>query len=147
MYYSLPLVEIRFFRISDIGFLYWLLQFWLTCAIPTCTVPVENIDNRLPLHSFTFLTDNMGISLPANYVPLVVTKSDLIVASLAWGFTLGFGFLTVWTAIKQTRSAWRRKGTLALESPYLWMIWGEIIASLCFGIIVFMYLLGCFDAR
>ena len=89
----------------------------------------------------------MGVSLPANYVPLVVTKSDLIIASLAWGFTLGFGFLTVWTAIKQTQSAWRRKGALSLKSPYLWMIWGEIMASMCFGIICFMYLLGCFDAR
>lgn len=32
--------------------------------------------------------------LSDDFKPLVVTRSDLVIASIAWGFTLGFGFLT-----------------------------------------------------
>lgn len=32
--------------------------------------------------------------LSDDFQPLVVTQSDLVIASIAWGFTLGFGFLT-----------------------------------------------------
>ena len=32
--------------------------------------------------------------VPDDFKPLVVTRSDLVIASVAWGFTLGFGFLT-----------------------------------------------------
>lgn len=34
------------------------------------------------------------LPLPKNYVPLVVTLSDIKLATLAWGFTLGVGALT-----------------------------------------------------
>ncbi|KAL7276801.1 hypothetical protein RUND412_000187 [Rhizina undulata] len=43
--------------------------------------------------------------LPPNYKELVVTMDDLTVASICWGFTLGFGFLTTWEAICQTLRA------------------------------------------
>jgi uncharacterized membrane-anchored protein YitT (DUF2179 family) len=32
--------------------------------------------------------------LAPDFKPLVVTESDLAIASITWGFTLGFGFLT-----------------------------------------------------
>jgi hypothetical protein len=32
--------------------------------------------------------------LASNSKPLVVTESDLAIGPIAWGFTLGFGFLT-----------------------------------------------------
>lgn len=44
--------------------------------------------------------------------------SDQIVASLAVGFTLGFGFLTVWEAIKQTRRSKNPR-----RSIYIYMVW------------------------
>ncbi|KAK9416011.1 hypothetical protein SUNI508_09971 [Seiridium unicorne] len=64
--------------------------------------------------------------LPPNYVPMTVTEDDLAIASLAWGFTLGFGWLTTWTAAKQTIAAYRRSGTRVFRNIYIWMIWGEI---------------------
>jgi hypothetical protein len=49
------------------------------------------------------------------------TTLDNKLAGLAAGFTLGFGVLTVWEAIKQTRSV-----KSPLRSHYIWMVWGEI---------------------
>ncbi|KAH6640006.1 hypothetical protein BKA67DRAFT_490901, partial [Truncatella angustata] len=63
------------------------------------------------------------------------TRQDYQVASLAAGFTIGFGFLTVWEAMKQTA---RNKDPI--RSPYIYMIWGEIIANLVLGILAFLYL-------
>ena len=48
---------------------------------------------------------------------MTATKTDYQVASLAAGFSLGFGFLTAWEAIKQTR---RNKSPL--RSSYIYMI-------------------------
>ncbi|KAH6973237.1 hypothetical protein EDB80DRAFT_879847 [Ilyonectria destructans] len=80
--------------------------------------------------------------IPDTYVSEPVTQYDLIIASVAWGFTLGIGWLTTWTAIKQTASAYRRRKFTMLRNAYIWMIWGEISVCLGFGIICFMYLLG-----
>jgi hypothetical protein len=55
----------------------------------------------------------------------MASKQDLTVASLAAGFTIGFGFLTVWEAIKQTT-----QNKSPLLSAYIYMIWGEILANL-----------------
>ena len=85
--------------------------------------------------------------IPDTYVPEPVTRDDLIIASIAWGFTLGIGWLTTWTAIKQTASAYRRRKLTVLRSAYIWMIWGEIAVCLGFGIICFMYLLGVIHPR
>ncbi|GAB7355185.1 hypothetical protein MBLNU459_g5743t2 [Dothideomycetes sp. NU459] len=80
--------------------------------------------------------------LSPHFVQEPVTENDLVVASLCWGFTLGFGFLTVWTAIKQTRSVSRRHGASRLNTPYVWMIWLEILVCLSFSIICWMYIRG-----
>jgi hypothetical protein len=55
--------------------------------------------------------------------------SDFKVASMAFGFTIGFGFLTTWEAIKQTR-----RNRNPLRSAYIYMLWGEIVANM--GIMV-----------
>lgn len=67
----------------------------------------------------------------------MASKSDIQVASLAAGFTLGFGFLTVWEAIKQTR-----RNRNPARSAYIYMIWGEIVANLAIGIIGWLFLDG-----
>lgn len=51
-------------------------------------------------------------------------EGDQMVASLAVGFTLGFGLLTVWEAIKQTRRSKNPR-----RSVYIYMIWGEIVTN------------------
>ncbi|EKG11702.1 hypothetical protein MPH_11195 [Macrophomina phaseolina MS6] len=71
-----------------------------------------------------------------------VTQDDMILASLTWGFTLGFGLLTTWTAIKQSYQAYSKHGWRKLNNPYIWMIWLEIAVCLSFSIICWMYLRG-----
>jgi hypothetical protein len=78
--------------------------------------------------------------LSDHYVAEPVTVADLQLASLAWGFTIGFGFLTTWTAIKQTADIQRRHGYSKLNSPYIWMIWLEILVCLIFSIICWLHL-------
>lgn len=67
---------------------------------------------------------------------------DQTVAALAVGFSLGFGFLTVWEAIKQTTRSKNPR-----RSHYIYMIWGEIVANI--GILVLGYCLfrGKIEAR
>ena len=67
----------------------------------------------------------------------MASRSDIQIAALAAGFTLGFGFLTVWEAIKQTRS-----NRNPLRSTYIYMMWGEIVANLAIGIIGWLFLDG-----
>ncbi|KAH7007192.1 hypothetical protein EDB80DRAFT_842415 [Ilyonectria destructans] len=73
--------------------------------------------------------------LSPHFVLQQVTENDLAIASLAWGFTIGFGWLTTWTAIKQTKGIYKRRGLLVLRSAYVWMIWLEILVCLIFSII------------
>ncbi|KAM5345952.1 hypothetical protein ACJ41O_011813 [Fusarium nematophilum] len=80
--------------------------------------------------------------LSPNFVLEEVTEYDLIIASLAWGFTLGIGWLTTWAAVKQTSEVYKRRRFAVFRNAYVWMIWLEILVCLAFGIICFMYLLG-----
>lgn len=92
---------------------------------------------RCHLHNNTAI---MIILLSDHYVAEPVTVDDLQLASLAWGFTIGFGFLTTWTAITQTADMQRRYGYSKLNTPYIWMIWLEILVCLIFSIICWLHL-------
>ncbi|KAG8165002.1 hypothetical protein KVR01_005277 [Diaporthe batatas] len=61
-------------------------------------------------------------------------KSDQTLASLAVGFTLGFGLLTVWEAVKQTRRSKNPR-----RSSYVYMIWVEVASNV--GILILANLL------
>lgn len=75
-----------------------------------------------------------------HYVPEPVTQEDYIIASLAFGFTLGFGWLTTWTAIRQTLHGYKKRGGRVFRSPYIIMIWSEIVVCAGFAIMCFLYL-------
>jgi hypothetical protein len=62
---------------------------------------------------------------------------DYQLSATAAGFTLGFGFLTVWEAIQQTR-----RNRNPLRSVYIYMVWGEIIVNICIGIVGWLFLAG-----
>jgi hypothetical protein len=67
---------------------------------------------------------------------------DFQLAAAAAGFTLGFGFLTVWEAIKQTLA-----NKSPLRSIYIYMVWGEIVANLAIGIVGWLFLSGKLGPR
>jgi hypothetical protein len=60
---------------------------------------------------------------------------DYQIAALAAGFTIGFGLLTVWEAIKQTR-----RNRNPLRSAYIYMLWGEISVNIIIAIIAWLFL-------
>ena len=49
-----------------------------------------------------------SLFMPDHYTLEPVESSDLKLASIAWGFTLGFSFLTAVKAASQTIKIWRR---------------------------------------
>lgn len=65
------------------------------------------------------------------------TVADFKLASTAAGFTLGFGVLCVWNAVRQTMSI-----RSPLRSVYIYMVWGEIAANLGIGILGWLFLDG-----
>lgn len=89
----------------------------------------------------------MSTLLGNHYVLPEVTQTDMNIASIAFGFTLGFGLLTAWTAVKQTKGIWMRHKTGVFKSPYVWMIWLEIIDCLVFSIICWLHLKGAISPR
>lgn len=60
---------------------------------------------------------------------------DFKLVGLAAGFTLGFGFLTVWNAIKQTRRIEK-----AYKSPYIILIWLELLSNVTIGVLGWLVL-------
>nr|XP_036575585.1 uncharacterized protein CTRU02_14504 [Colletotrichum truncatum]KAF6782174.1 hypothetical protein CTRU02_14504 [Colletotrichum truncatum] len=84
----------------------------------------------------------MGNLLSPHFQLEEVTENDMVIASLAWGFTLGFGWLTIWTAVKQTTAMYRRQGDRILRNSYIWMIWLEIIVCVIFSVICWLHLKG-----
>ncbi|KAK2017158.1 hypothetical protein LZ32DRAFT_644583 [Colletotrichum eremochloae] len=67
----------------------------------------------------------------------MASSADYQLASLAAGFTIGFGLLTVWEAMKQTR-----RNRNPLRCIYIYMIWGEILANLIIAIVGWLFLDG-----
>lgn len=65
------------------------------------------------------------------------TRQDFELSALAAGFTIGFGFLTVWEAVKQTRRNRNRR-----RSVYIYMVWGEILVNAIIGVIGWLFLHG-----
>jgi hypothetical protein len=68
---------------------------------------------------------------------MATSVGDYQLAATAAGFTLGFGFLTVWEAIQQTR-----RNRNPLRSTYIYMIWGEILVNICIGVVGWLFLAG-----
>ncbi|KAG9963036.1 hypothetical protein KCU61_g4287, partial [Aureobasidium melanogenum] len=72
---------------------------------------------------------------------MATSSGDLQLAAAAAGFTLGFGTLTVWRAVKQTR-----QNKSPHRSAFVYMIWGEILANLLIGILGWLFLNGVLQA-
>ncbi|OJD38124.1 uncharacterized protein BKCO1_500063 [Diplodia corticola] len=65
------------------------------------------------------------------------SMTDTKVSSIAFGFFLGFGYLTAWDAYKITarnRNPWR--------SLFVWMVWGELAANTAIAILAWLFLEG-----
>lgn len=63
---------------------------------------------------------------------MVVNDGDMKVATLAFGWTLGFGYFVTWHAIQQTKR----------PNAFIIMCWLEILVCAIFAIICWLYLCG-----
>jgi len=64
-----------------------------------------------------------------------VTETDIIVATLTFGWTCGFGYFVLWHVIKQTQRT--EKFNL-----YVFMCWAEYAVCAIFAIICWLHILG-----
>ncbi|KAF2636450.1 hypothetical protein P280DRAFT_510412 [Massarina eburnea CBS 473.64] len=72
---------------------------------------------------------------------MATSIGDYQLAALAAGFSIGFGVLTVWEAVKQTR-----RNRNPLRSVYIYMIWGELGANIAIGVLGWLFLSGVIGA-
>ena len=72
--------------------------------------------------------------LTAEQLAFIVEDQKL--ASIAWGFTLGFGVLTTCKAITQTRAI--LQCTNRRSNAYLWLVWGTLLVNLVGSILVWL---------
>jgi hypothetical protein len=79
----------------------------------------------------------MGAPGPAESSTCESSLTDIKLAGIAAGFTLGFGVLTVWKAIKQT---------MMVRSPrrsiYVILVWIEIFVNFAIAILAWLLMEG-----
>ncbi|KAK0452643.1 hypothetical protein EV421DRAFT_1898366 [Armillaria borealis] len=80
---------------------------------------------------------DVGFKTQYPFEELEVTKGDLLLGSIVFGFFFGFAVNVTWCAILETRRARRFSG-------YIIMIWVEILADLGFCIVSWGYLAKIF---
>lgn len=85
--------------------------------------------------------------LSPHYNAQEVTRGDLVIASAAFGFTLGFGWLTAFKAIRQTWQVYQRHGRRVFRNAYIIMVWGELTVCTIFMVICILHLLGVIPPR
>lgn len=85
-------------------------------------------------------TVTMGsLFMPDHFIPETSSDSDVKIASIAFGFQLGFSLLTGAKAASQALRIWRRVHRV---TPYVAMMWAEIIANTILGALSWLYLVG-----
>ncbi|KAF5563707.1 hypothetical protein FNAPI_2546 [Fusarium napiforme] len=80
-----------------------------------------------------------GFLVPDNYVDDLPNETDMNIASIAWGLSLGITLFNIAKAIRQTKSAWNRRKRV---TSYIALIWAEIISSFILGVMCWFYLRG-----
>lgn len=82
--------------------------------------------------------------MPNNFVAIELSLSDIKIASIAWGFQLGFTFLTAVKAATQTLQIWKRTGCV---TGYMLLMWLEMLVNTVFGVLSWLYMNGTIPAR
>lgn len=67
-----------------------------------------------------------SLFVPDHFVFEASSDTDIKIASIAWGFQLGFTVLTVSKAAAQTLKIWRRVHRV---TAYVAMTWLEVVAK------------------
>ncbi|KAF4993054.1 hypothetical protein FGRMN_6742 [Fusarium graminum] len=80
-----------------------------------------------------------GFLIPDNYVDDLPNETDMNIASIAWGLSLGVLLFNVAKAVRQTRSAIERRKKI---TSYIALVWAEIISSFLLGVMCWFYLQG-----
>lgn len=85
-----------------------------------------------------------SLFMPDHFVAAESTLGDIKITSLAWGFQLGFTFLTAAKAGTQTLKIWRRTRRV---TGYMFMIWVEVIVNTILGVLSWLYMDGIIPPR
>ncbi|KAF5026922.1 hypothetical protein F66182_952 [Fusarium sp. NRRL 66182] len=83
-----------------------------------------------------------GWMIPDYYVDDLPNDTDMNIASIAWGLSLGITIFNVGKAVRQTRAAWNRRKKV---TSYIALVWVEIISSFLLGVMCWFYLRGTIE--
>lgn len=78
-----------------------------------------------------------GTLIPEHYVPHKSTQTDVELASIIWGLSLGVTLYTLFTAGKQTFKAYRRARKVTAYMVFVWLEW---MSSTTMGVISWFFL-------
>ncbi|KAK1836436.1 hypothetical protein QBC39DRAFT_272518, partial [Podospora conica] len=79
-----------------------------------------------------------GTLVPAWWKPSPPQRSDVILASFCWGFTMALAFFCCTKAFSQTHRAWRRSHH---PSAYIFMIWLLTAANIVVAVNSWLYIM------
>ncbi|KAF8917203.1 hypothetical protein CPB85DRAFT_216084 [Mucidula mucida] len=79
-------------------------------------------------------TIDVGFKTEKPFIPLEVTRGDLVLGSIAFGFYFGFAIQVTWCAIRETRRVSRL-------SAFVVMLWLEISANTTYAVLSFLYMI------
>lgn len=86
--------------------------------------------------------NHTGFLVPDNYVDDLPNETDMNIASIAWGLSLGITVFNIAKAVRQTQSSWERRKKI---TSYVALLWAEIISSFLLGIMCWFYLRGTIE--
>lgn len=77
-----------------------------------------------------------GFLVPDNYVSETPDDTDMNISSVFWGLSLGIAIFAAVQAGRQSYHSWKRKHRI---TTYVALIWGEWIASVIIGALVWCF--------
>ncbi|KAF9029609.1 hypothetical protein BDZ89DRAFT_1038378 [Hymenopellis radicata] len=79
-------------------------------------------------------TIDVGFKTENPFVPLEVTRRDLVLSSIAFGFYFGYSIQVTWTAVHESRRVSRK------FSAFIVMVWLEIAANTIYAVLSWLYI-------
>lgn len=77
-----------------------------------------------------------GPFIGTNYEPELITKTDIVIASLVWAATLVNAIIALYQGFKQSKSS-----RSPLRSVFIWMIWIELGVCFTMGLESYLHVL------
>lgn len=85
-----------------------------------------------------------GALVPPWYKQMVPGRSEILLVTFLWGFTMALGIFTCAKAVRQTRRSWARRHRW---NAYIIMVWLSWVCSIAIGVTYWLFIVGHIEPR